>query len=68
MATFTAITHNVFQAIGLVRPRIEVMVREPADYSEQRPLRMHWVRDFDAEGRKIMRIQWLQTSTNEFNK
>jgi hypothetical protein len=60
MATLTAIAHNAFQAIGLVRPRIEVMVREPAEYSERKPIRMQWVREADAQGRKIMRIRWVE--------
>jgi hypothetical protein len=65
MATLTAITYNVFQAIGLVRPRIEVVVREPAEYTVHKPIRMQWVRETDAQGRKIMRIRWVEDTHRE---
>jgi hypothetical protein len=30
MATFTAITFNLFETVGLVQPRIEIIGREPS--------------------------------------
>jgi hypothetical protein len=61
MASFTAIAHNLFETIGLVQPRIEVMVRETTEYtSDRKPLRMQWVRDVDFNGRRVIRIQWKE--------
>ena len=53
MATFTAITFNLFETIGLVQPRIQVMVREPVECTvERKPLRMQWVHEVDSNGRE----------------
>jgi hypothetical protein len=52
---------TVFESIAIVRPRTEVMVREATEFSSERaPLRMHWVRSTDSEGRNVMRIQWAK--------
>ena len=59
MATITAIAFNLFETVGLVQPRIQVMVREPEEYVAGRaPLRMQWVREVDSNGRRVLRIQW----------
>jgi hypothetical protein len=59
MATVTAIAFNRFETIGLVQPRIEVVVREPEECTvERKPLRMQWVHEVDSTGRKVLRIQW----------
>jgi hypothetical protein len=61
MATVSAIAANLFETIGFVRPRIEVMVRETAKYTgDRQPLRMHWVHDVDCNGRRVIRIQWTE--------
>lgn len=66
MATFTAIAFNMFETVGLVRPRIEVAVHEPAEYAvEREPLRMEWVRDVDSDGRRVIRIQWSTDKQRE---
>ena len=59
MATVTAIAFNLFETIGLVQPRIEVAVHDPAEYAVvPKPLRMQWVRVVDFNGRRVLRIQW----------
>ncbi|MGA2654271.1 MAG: hypothetical protein ABSF28_27425 [Terracidiphilus sp.] len=66
MATFTAIAFNTFETVGLVQARIEVAVREPAEYAaEHKPLRMEWVREVDSTGRKVIRIQWATDKQRE---
>jgi hypothetical protein len=61
MAAITVFAYNLFETIGIVRPRIEVMVREATDRcTERKPLRMQWVRGADSEGRKVLRIQWVE--------
>ncbi len=68
MATFTAIAFNMFETVGLVQPRIEVAVHEPAEYAvEHQPLRMEWVRDVDSNGRGVIRIQWSTDKPREGN-
>ena len=64
MVSFTAIASNLIETIGLVRPRIEVEVRETTEYTvERRPLRMQWVRGVDSNGRKIIRVQWTENKS-----
>lgn len=66
MATFTAITFNLFEPIGLVQPCIPVMVREPMECTfERQPLRMRWVHEVDSNGRGILRIQWTADNQSE---
>lgn len=66
MATVSAIAFNLFETIGLVQPRIEVMVREPAECTlERQPLRMRWVHEVDSTGRKVLRIQWTENKQRE---
>ena len=66
MATVTAIAFNLFETIGLVQPRIEVMVREPVECNDKRePLRMHWVREVDSSGRRVLRIRWSADENSE---
>lgn len=61
MATLSAIASNLFETIGLAQPRIEVMVREDTESRmELQPLRMQWVRELDRNGRKVIRIQWVE--------
>ena len=61
MAAITVFAHDLFETIGIVQPRIEVMVREATEFSSERaPLRMQWVRSTDSEGRKVLRIQWIE--------
>jgi hypothetical protein len=41
MATITAIAFNLFETIGLVQPRIEIIGREPEEcMTERKPLRL----------------------------
>jgi len=49
MATITAIAFNLFETIGLVQPRIEIIGREPEEHDfESKPLCMQWVHEADA--------------------
>jgi hypothetical protein len=67
MATVTAIAYNLLESIGIVQPRIEVVVREISEHpTEPKPLRMRWVHDHDTQGHDIMRIQWMEEA--EYNK
>ena len=62
MATIAAIAFNLFETIGLVQPRIEIIVREPEERDvERKPLRMQWVHETDSTGRKVIRIRWVRT-------
>jgi hypothetical protein len=55
------------ETLGLVRPRIEVVIRKISEHSTRpKPLRMRWVHDHDAQGHDIMRIQWMEEA--EYNK
>lgn len=66
MATVTAITFNLFETIGLVQPRIELMIREPEQcVADRKPLRMQWVHRVDSSGRKVIRIQWTADKQRE---
>lgn len=66
MATYTAITCNLFEAIAFVQPRIEVIVREPVESAVERiPLRMQWIHDVDSTGRKAIRIHWTTENQRE---
>ena len=66
MATVTAIAFNFFETVGLLQPRIEVVVREPIECMvERKPLRMQWVRELDSSGRRILRIQWTEDKQGE---
>jgi hypothetical protein len=61
MATVSAIAANLFETIGLVQPSIEVMVRETEEYGADRPrLRMCWIRGVDSNGRRVIRIEWIE--------
>jgi hypothetical protein len=61
MATVTAIAFNLFETIGLVQPRIEVVVREPGQcVVERQLLRMHWAHETDSNGRRVIRIRWVE--------
>jgi hypothetical protein len=61
MATITEIAFNLFETIGLVQSRIEVLIREPeVCVVERKPLRMQWVHEVDSTGRKVIRIRWVE--------
>jgi hypothetical protein len=61
MATITAIAFNLFETIGLVQPRIEIIGREPEEHDfESKPLCMQWVHEADSTGRKVIRIRWVE--------
>ncbi|PSH05419.1 MAG: hypothetical protein CXZ00_01635 [Acidobacteria bacterium] len=61
MATITVFAQNLFEIIGLIQPRIEVMVREaPENGAGSAPLRMQWVRGTDSDGRRILRVEWVE--------
>jgi hypothetical protein len=61
MATLLANAHNVFETIGVIQPRIEPTIGEARNpCTECRPLRMRWMPDTDLEGRRIMRIHWVE--------
>jgi hypothetical protein len=61
MASFTAIASNLFETIGLVQPRIEVMIRDSTEcLADSGPGRMHWVHEVDSNGRRVIRIQWIE--------
>jgi hypothetical protein len=61
MATVTAIAFNLFETIGLVQPRFEIIGREPEEHdAESKPLQMQWVREADSAGRKVIRIRWVE--------
>jgi hypothetical protein len=66
MATVTAIAYNLLETIGLVRPRIEVVVRYISEHpTTPKPLRMEWVRTTDAYGRRILRVQWVEDTSED---
>jgi hypothetical protein len=61
MAAITVFAHDLFESIAIVEPRIEVTIREATEFSfERAPLRMHWVRSTDSEGRNVLRIRWAK--------
>ena len=61
MATITAIAFNLFETIGLVQPRIEIIGRESEEHDvESKPLCMVWVHEADSTGRKVIRIRWVE--------
>jgi hypothetical protein len=66
MATVTAIAYNLLETIGLVRPRIEVVVREISEHpATPKPLRMEWVKTTDAHGRRILRVHWVEDTSED---
>jgi hypothetical protein len=66
MATMTAIAYNLLETIGLIRPHIQVMVREISEHpTKPTPLRMEWVKTTDAHGRRILRVQWVEDTSED---
>lgn len=66
MATMTAIAYGLLETIGLVRPRIEVVVHEISEHTTKpTPLRMEWVNATDANGRRILRVQWVEDTSED---
>jgi hypothetical protein len=66
MATVTAIAYNLLETIGLVRPRIELVVHEISEHrTKPKPLRMEWVKTTDAHGRRIFRVHWVVDTSED---
>jgi hypothetical protein len=61
MATLTAITYNSFEPIFEIEPRIEGTLGRARDQgSGRKPLRMHWGRETDLNGRSILQSHWVK--------
>ena len=61
MATLTTSACGVFEAVGVIQCRVEVMIgAAPESSTERRPLRMRWMQDMDLNGRSIMQIHWVE--------
>jgi hypothetical protein len=61
MATVSAIAANLSETMGFVQPLIVVMVSETDEYgADRRRLRMCWIRDVDPNGRRVIRIEWIE--------
>jgi hypothetical protein len=62
MATLITNACDVFETVGVIQSRVEVMIADARETStERKPLRMRWMRDADLEGRSIMRIAGPKT-------
>ena len=66
MATINALAYNIVEKVGLVRPRIEVVVHELSEHpTPPKPLRMQWVPTKDAHGRRVMRVEWVEDTSED---
>ncbi len=60
MASLAAIAYNVFESIGIVSPRIEVVVRDGQPDEAPNNKRMEWAHETDSNGRRVLCIRWVE--------